>query len=359
MIQEKSALRSMDRFRRTMMLTIIVMAMFGTLLGWYIMVTSGRASTVLQRMQAVTAAVLSILFVAHLFRLLPQRVVEMCSLLYAVCICMACMILRMYWPAYGTGIDLEPLYLWFPVLYVFAFMLTDHRTGLVVSLLILALFMGTSLPYLIHDIDGPDANITVQMHVVSAALIVTLYFYSGYRHRLHLAQTKVHELANLSNTDELTGLANRRAMASVIDGELARRAEGGGDFALMLFDIDRFKEVNDGFGHGEGDKVLVALSQHARGALQGMGILGRWGGDEFVAMVRNADAVRAMRLADALCAGVASSPLVGDHQVTISCGVTVAGSGDSMDSLLQRADAALYAAKRAGRNRAQSILEQR
>jgi diguanylate cyclase (GGDEF)-like protein len=125
----------------------------------------------------------------------------------------------------------------------------------------------------------------------------------------------------------------------------------------MLFDIDHFKVINDRLGHGAGDAALVTLAERATEMFRGMGELGRWGGDEFVALVRNVDPEDASRMADALCVHVASEPLPGGAPMTISCGVTAVRRGDSTDSLLQRADAALYAAKRAGSNRVESIVE--
>jgi diguanylate cyclase (GGDEF)-like protein len=339
------------------LLVIIVVSVLGTLAGWYIMAARGLLSPVLHAVQAVTLVVLLLLFVAAWLKLLPQRFLELSCLVFAAAVCVACMALRLYSPEYGASIDLEPLYLWIPVVYVFAFMLTNHRTGLVVSLGIFTLFLCISLPYLVRHIDGRYANFTIQLHVVSAAMIATLYFFSSYQHRLRLVQVKADQLARLSNTDDLTRLPNRRHMASLLEGELARFAEGGRSFAVMLFDIDHFKAVNDRFGHGVGDATLVALAARATEVFLGMGALGRWGGDEFMALVSDIGPVDAKRVADALCAQVAASPLPGGRSITISCGVAVAGLHDNIDSLLQRADAALYAAKRAGRDRAESFPE--
>lgn len=221
----------------------------------------------------------------------------------------------------------------------------------------MTLFVSVSLPYLLHDIDAPYANFTLQLHLVSVVLIAALYFFSSYQHRLLLAQLTVDELAHLSNTDDLTKLPNRRCMAAVIGTELAGSADHGGGFALMVFDVDHFKSINDRFGHAVGDAVLVALATRAAQVFRSTDTLGRWGGDEFVALVRGMGQEGAWRTANALCGRLAAEPLVDGHLVTISCGVALARRGDSIDSLLRRADAALYWVKRAGRNGAQSFLE--
>lgn len=349
---------SADRFRRTMLTVIIVMGLLGTLAGWYLMVRRGMSSRPLTAVQGTTTLVLATLLVASWLRWLRQHAIELCCLAYTFAVCAVCMVLRMYLPAHAATIELEPLYLWFPVLYVFAFVLTDHRTGLVISLVMLLAFVGISLPFLILDPRAPDANITLQVYVVSAAMIATLYFFSGYQHRLRLAQAAVDELAHLSSTDDLTRLANRRHMAVAIGTALAAFSASREPFAVMLFDVDHFKQINDRCGHGVGDAVLVALAVRASEVFRGVGVLGRWGGDEFVVLVRSGvDEAGALDLGQALCAGVARERLAGQPEVTISCGVTVARRGDTVDSLLQRADAALYAAKRAGRDRVESIVE--
>ena len=143
----------------------------------------------------------------------------------------------------------------------------------------------------------------------------------------------------------------------MIGAELAQSAHGGAGFAVVLFDIDHFKAINDRCGHGVGDEALRALATRAIQRVGDADVLGRWGGDEFVVLLRGIGAAQASRLADALCVHVAAEPLFASQRVAISCGMTVACDGDSIDSLLQRADAALYAAKRAGRNRAESVLE--
>jgi diguanylate cyclase (GGDEF)-like protein len=352
---------SVDRFKRNVLLAIIALSLLSTVIAWEVMGARGLLSPVLSGVLGTSTFALSALFLVAWRRLLPQRAIEMGCLLFGVGICAACMALRMYSPGYGAAIDLQPLYLWIPVMYVFAFTLADHKTSLAISLGVMALFVCVSLPYLVHDIDAPYSNFTLQLHVVSAVLIAALYFFSSYQHRLLLAQLTVDQLAHLSNTDDLTKLPNRRRMAAAIEAELVGFADRGGGFAVMLFDIDHFKAINDRFGHGVGDEALVALTARAAQVFRGMDTLGRWGGDEFVALVRGIGPEEALRMANVLCGHIAAkSSLDGtldDTLVTISCGVTIARDGDSVDSLLQRADAALYAAKHAGRNGAESFLQ--
>ncbi len=348
---------ALDGFKRAVLLSIIGLGVVSTVIAWWVMGARGQVSPALHWVHVASTLVLSALFLASWRRWLPQHMVELCCLLFGVGVCAVCMALRMYSPAYGAGIDLQPLYLWIPIMYVFAFTVADSKTSLAISLGIMALFVGVSLPYLVRDINAPYANFTLQLHVVSAVLIAALYFFSSYQRRLQVAQLAVDQLAHLSSTDELTKLPNRRRMAAVIGAELAQSAHGGAGFAVVLFDIDHFKAINDRCGHGVGDEALRALATRAIQRVGDADVLGRWGGDEFVVLLRGIGAAQASRLADALCVHVAAEPLFASQRVAISCGMTVACDGDSIDSLLQRADAALYAAKRAGRNRAESVLE--
>src|SRR3546814_16703840 len=119
------------------------------------------------------------------------------------------MVLRLYFPVYGARIDLKPLYLWIPVIYVLAFMLTSHKAGLRISLAIQALLLAISLPYLIHHPEPPAGNFTIQLHIVSAVLVAALYFLSSYQQPLHIDTLPVAELGQLDNTDLTTRPPNR------------------------------------------------------------------------------------------------------------------------------------------------------
>ena len=355
MNHQSSIPSSADSLMRSLLMGIIMLALLSTLSAWGIMGMRGLLSPVLRGVFSTCTLVLGALFVAAWRRLLPAGAIGLSCLLFAVAVCALCMALRLYWPLYGAALDLQPLYLWIPVLYVFAFTLTGHKTSLALSLAVMALFALISLPYLVRDIHAPYANFTLQLHIVSAALIAALYVFSGYQRRLHLAELTVGQLAELSNTDELTKLCNRRRMATLIDIELAHFRERSATFAVLLFDIDHFKAINDRFGHGTGDEVLVALAKRAAQVFRGMDTLARWGGDEFVALVRNVDHEEALHIAGGLCRHVATESVDNSRIVTISCGVAMALDGDNVDSVLQRADAALYAAKHAGRNRAEGM----
>lgn len=346
-----------DRLKRLVLLTILALAWISSNTAWVLMESLGKSSPALRAVFGLNAVFHPTLFVIVWRRLLPLRFADLACLLFAAGICAACMALRLYSPA-GADIDLQPLYLWIPVIYVFAFTLPNHKASLKISLAILALFVAISLPYLAGGVGQPHGNFTIQLHMVSAVLIAALYFFASHRHDFQLAQLTVDELARLANTDELTKLANRRRMVEALDYELARFARYGHAFSVILIDIDHFKTVNDRFGHAVGDQTLVALAARTMDMLRDVDTLGRWGGEEFVVILPETKFDETLQKAALLCRHVATRPLVGEQTTTISCGVTSVVAGDSADSLLQRADVALYAAKHGGRNRAEGARDQ-
>jgi len=155
-----------------------------------------------------------------------------------------------------------------------------------------------------------------------------------------------------SQTDPLTGLLNRRSLQA----EVSARCEARERFGVMFMDLDHFKSVNDRFGHEMGDRVLVAVAAVLKTALRPGDVVGRYGGEEFVGIVAGAGPESARLVAERLRRAIELMvpPKAGPAKLTISIGTTVFDprqSEERSEELLHRADMALYAAKRSGRNR--------
>lgn len=164
-----------------------------------------------------------------------------------------------------------------------------------------------------------------------------------------------HEQAVLaSQTDGLTGLSNRSRVMQLAQAALDSARSGGDSVSLALIDLDHFKSINDRHGHLEGDRVLKAFAHVLRSKLRPDDALGRLGGEEFLLLMRGLSATRAYTVMQRLRRDLqrhwqeSGEPTTG---VTYSCGITQARPGETLDEALQRADEALYAAKRAGRDR--------
>jgi diguanylate cyclase (GGDEF)-like protein len=162
------------------------------------------------------------------------------------------------------------------------------------------------------------------------------------------------ELERRSRTDPLTGLANRTHLDAVLRQEADRAARYGRPFAVILFDVDLFKAVNDAHGHLVGDKVLKALAEAAKATVRASDMVGRWGGEEFLVLCPETDAASALVLAERLRLAVREQRFETGTVQTVSLGVAAFAPGDCVDSLLIRADDALYKAKNAGRDRARA-----
>ena len=161
----------------------------------------------------------------------------------------------------------------------------------------------------------------------------------------------------LAVTDQLTGLHNRRYMASQLDA-LVRRAGAGGDpVALLVIDIDHFKKINDSFGHAIGDEVLREFAVRLASNVRAIDLPVRFGGEEFVVVMPDTELDHAHRIAERIRLHVAGSPfrvMGGDELLTVTISIGVAsslGAADTPADLIKRADEAMYEAKSKGRNR--------
>ena len=183
-----------------------------------------------------------------------------------------------------------------------------------------------------------------------------VFWMEGHQMRINLEQ--------LANIDPLTGIHNRRSFTALCEQELLKTARTGDLFSLIMFDIDHFKRVNDRYGHRAGDMVLCAVVEKLRNSVRNIDIVGRWGGEEFVALLPKADAGAAMIVADRLRYHIDSlavpSPRLRDKdvrqniKVTVSIGITTYLAHDpkiTIQDLMHECDSAMYQAKAEGRDR--------
>jgi diguanylate cyclase len=182
--------------------------------------------------------------------------------------------------------------------------------------------------------------------------------------RLALSKTEISNLQQSleairaeSLTDPLTGLGNRKYFDRMIEIEVQNALANSQPLSLLMFDIDHFKSFNDSYGHLTGDQVLRLVGMSLKQTIKGQDITARYGGEEFAVVLPNTALRQALTVADHIRRAVMAKELkkksTGEilGRVTISVGVSMLKNGDDTDSLIERADACLYAAKRAGRNR--------
>lgn len=190
-------------------------------------------------------------------------------------------------------------------------------------------------------------NLLLCLGITTVVLLATSWTINRYQSRLEV----------LATTDKLTGLANRQAFDTLMQQALNETRRTGAPLCTLLIDIDHFKAVNDRHGHIAGDRLLRHVASVIRHSLRTSDIVSRWGGEEFLVVLKNVSAERAGLLAEKLRDAVEKAKLnLGREMagVTVSVGTAMYRNGDTADQLISRADAALYQAKDQGRNRVQA-----
>jgi diguanylate cyclase len=172
--------------------------------------------------------------------------------------------------------------------------------------------------------------------------------------RVRALEGELRRLSDEVATDQLTQIANRRGLLAAFDTERARVARGGGVLAIGLLDIDNFKRLNDELGHAAGDEALRALAHAVRDRLRPTDLVARYGGEEFVVLLPETPRDEAQQILTRLQRALSGALFMHDSKpvfVTFSAGVTDYRDSEAIDAALERADLALYEAKRTGKNR--------
>ena len=204
--------------------------------------------------------------------------------------------------------------------------------------------------------------------VLLVSLTALVYHYIGlaYTIRFFMTLTLTIVLANITLSiigalqrrlvdqailDPLTGVFNRRHMERCLGDAIERRGRSGATASLLLIDVDHFKRINDQLGHARGDSVLKGIVSLVEKRSRKLDLLFRIGGEEFMLLLPDTQEPAAAVAAEQLRKSIAESPLLDDRRVTVSVGVGELRPGESVDSWIKHTDDALYAAKKAGRNR--------
>ncbi len=219
-----------------------------------------------------------------------------------------------------------------------------------------------------HEISQKNDEITFTKHdgrLISVSVVCTPYMEDGKVNGAVITFQDISEqkryqksleyinriLKKQATTDSLTELYNRNYFKRRLHEEMERSKRYRTPLSIIIFDIDKFKDINDTFGHVAGDNVLQILSKLVAKNIRQGDILARWGGEEFIILVPEISVNRCAKIAEKLKRSIASHNFPVDRQITCSFGVASFRDDESMDHLINRADEALYAAKLAGRNR--------
>lgn len=243
---------------------------------------------------------------------------------------------------------------WYVLIFIAAFVFFDTKEAVLTSIVI---YLALALPEVIFLFDGaPDraqeVSATAIISLVSnPVFIVALWGVSLIKEQAHEAHGQAKTMSFFAARDTLTETLNRRGILQAIKDMRIKLNSEGEPCALILFDVDHFKRINDTQGHDRGDETLISIAKSTQKSLRTEDRLGRWGGEEFLVAAPHLTPDTAAHLAERLRQSLEddiSAPL---KNVTASYGVSILKPDEPIEAAIKRADEALYDAKNAGRNR--------
>ncbi len=245
------------------------------------------------------------------------------------------------------------------LLLVVVYLAFDPSDGLRLSLTLYAAFGlvigGRMVPALLAGEHLEEAMKFLHAGVFLGAAIALLYVLAHLKEQLARTTAEAAQLATLATTDPLTGLANRRRLEEVLVERARDSRRYGRPLSVVIFDIDHFKRLNDAYGHAAGDEVLRRLMTVLRDDLRVNDVLGRWGGEEFLVVMPETRLDEAEQVANRWRTALATYPFPDVGMVTASFGAACYGVGDTDETVVARADKALYLSKTRGRNRVSAV----
>ncbi len=296
-----------------------------------------------------------LLFVASRTQAVPLEVVELGTLALGVVGFAVVVWYDLYVQPYGSlaGQGALAMFLWLPVLDVLVFLAFDDEAAWRYATALLTLVIVMTLPHGLASRGAGAAIIAlpfwVQIYVADAVLVLALYFLARFQRRLQRVEATAEAMRALAHTDSLTGIANRRSAEHTLRRELQRAERYGRPLSLLILDLDDFKRLNDTLGHPAGDAALMRLSERLQHMLRESDSVARWGGEEFVIVAPETTLADARRLAEVVRQYVSATPVIDEYGLGASVGVASRRPGDRPDTLVARADAALYLAKQEGK----------
>jgi len=207
----------------------------------------------------------------------------------------------------------------------------------------------------LHHASGHRVPVSVRvapLHDAGGTVIGAVEVFSDNTSMVRVQQ-RVSDLVRAVEEDPLTGIGNRRYIETRLESALLERQVHGETTGVLFFDVDHFKRVNDTYGHDVGDAVLRMVAKTLARNVRGSDTVGRWGGEEFVALLVGVSELGLQAAADKLRTLVATCSLDNEHgviRVTVSVGATLARAEDTLETLIRRADRLLYQSKAAGRD---------
>ena len=348
----------LDSFKYSAYLVVLLIGMSSAALSWWI----GHATREADSISGVTNPLLAALCVVLVAVLLwgRERTVKLVERIGYVGVILY-FVADKYYVVFSGDLRTIPVdsvsevFSWTPVVYILAYLIFGAGRGLAISATFYVLLLSAGIPHMASNLTSGDQsggfNAFVQFYLANVVIVVLLYVFA----RFITAYLKTHALneasQKLAYTDFVTGVPNRRHLYAALEWEISEAPQEGRTLAVIMFDLDHFKRINDEFGHDAGDRVLEGVAKLVNGHLRVPDQLSRWGGEEFLVIAPGTDLEGGKATALRLREVVEGAKFDGTSPVTASFGVAAYHDGDTPETLLKRADEALYKAKASGRNR--------
>lgn len=336
-----SRVHQLEKYRRQTGLRLMVLGFVACVAAWLIVPQAGLMDTIFRPFLAL---LLLISIGLTWKRWGDLRVIEL-VIFSGLAAYQLATLLEFSWSGLLFKYGFSASAMWFPVQFVLAYLflplaIARRFSSVVYTLSLLAGSAGLLLGYQqLFSGNIVVINSIFQFYLVCPIFWLLMDIYARY-------QEEYNSMQRLALTDPLTGLANRRRMQEHLEQALKIQMP----FALLLLDLDHFKQINDHYGHAVGDEVLIEIATRLSYTLRSEDIIARWGGEEFLLYAPALSDPYAGQMAERILHVVQNEPVKGHIPVTLSIGVALYQTGDSLDTLLSRADQAMYRAKFSGRN---------
>ncbi len=248
-----------------------------------------------------------------------------------------------------AGIFIRTLAL--PVIYTFVYLALPGNLALAALAVLQSGMVAIGLARFWSGADPSVAAMLAGFYTWNAVVIIVLHFFSRFKEHYVEARIRADQMTYLAFNDYLTGLPNRRGIERILQDEVERARRYNRPLSVVMVDLDYLKRINDTFGHDVGDRTLQEVADLLSREVRRTDRVGRWGGEEFLIVAPETDRKAAWVLAQRLKETLESHPLDQVGAVTASYGVASFRPSDTVQSLIKRADEALYRAKTGGRNR--------
>ena len=341
--------------KRAVYAAFLAMGAAGSLFSFALNLVRTTPDPAVARIQFATALVLGIAILVVMWRRTPLLPLERATFAVGSIAIFSSIAWSLYFTdsaALGRSAVQAALH-WLPLVFAFGYVAFSGR---VATRSAVALLLAVAALVVPHDLAAArggvsdDLFVLTQALVAYAVLIAGLRFFADLHVRASTLERTAERMRELAHTDALTGLGNRRQADLWLVREVQRAARYARPFSVLMLDIDHFKRLNDEHGHAAGDRVLVDLAIELVGMVRASDAVVRWGGEEFLVLAPETALEDAVRVAELGRRQIAKLPLGDAHRMTVSIGVAAHRIGDDPESLVARADAALYMAKRSGRN---------